>query len=74
MTKNVSNKLVYYIFGMLLGLPFVAVATCLHAWLTAIPVTLQLLVHEQQTNELLWIIDFAPVVLCCAIGYIGRTK
>ena len=74
MITNVSNKLAYGICGVLVGLPFIAVATCLHAWLAHTPVTMQLLVHEQQTNDLLWIIDLAPIVLCCAIGYIGRTK
>ncbi len=74
MKGRFSNKVKYTLAGALLGFAFLLGALYLHAHLNDSSFTFQFFLQQQKEDELIWVIDTAPIVLAIAIGYAGRTR
>ena len=58
-----SNKIYYALYGFCFGLIFPVLASVIHVAVTSESFSWNYIMHAQQTNPLLWIIDSAPLWL-----------
>lgn len=60
-----------FLFGFILGLPFVVLGSAIAILLAALPPSVDALLLVQSSQPLLWIIDTIPFLLAIALGALG---